>query len=416
MNDQLEPTVERLRHTFQAVADQVPDAPPVFRALFVAAAPTDDTSDEEMVVDIQRARRDGTSRRRWVVAAAAVVAVVVLIAGIVLLQGTGDDHVRSKPAAPGPVPTTATPPTTTPPATDPAAYVAVADSFMDAWVAGDGNRVVEIIGMARVAALAGQPNQVALGGWELLDVAALPAVHDWFRALGWEFRREPCRVVAHAWPEIPDSATFACRYTYENDLTRAVGRAPVPGKFVFNVVDDKVARFNGGMFHLDADIWQLFSDWLRSEHPDDFAAMYYPTAPPAPRLDQASIALWDRHVEEFVNSPEAHTPAPGPPTRAQFGAKARMICATVALETQPYGWVFTPEMLARTSQSVMEQLRALPRPTEDAAEIDQLFSLLEEINSRVVLDTWFHQIDHLIAEKDALGGRDFWGCPVELGG
>ena len=43
MTDTLEPTVERLRHTFQAVADQVVDAPPAFRAVPVAVAALDDT-------------------------------------------------------------------------------------------------------------------------------------------------------------------------------------------------------------------------------------------------------------------------------------------------------------------------------------------------------------------------------------
>lgn len=117
MNDTLEPTVERLRHTFQAVADQVADAPPVFHARSVAAAPMDDMSAEGTVVDIQRTRRDRTARRRVVVAAAAVVAAVLVIAGVVLVQQTGDDHIRIKPAAPRP---TLTPPsTTTPPETGP---------------------------------------------------------------------------------------------------------------------------------------------------------------------------------------------------------------------------------------------------------------------------------------------------------
>jgi hypothetical protein len=308
---------------------------------------------------------------------------------------------------------------------------------MDAWVAGDGDGVVALIGDPARNHY-GSLNQVNIGAVQNVDtpdlysmpwdVAALPALHDWFRSLGWEFRREPCQLYAYAgnrapWTQadVPDLLGVECHYTYENDITRAVGRAPVTDRFVLYVVGDKVARFDdGGMFDLDADIWQMFSDWVRSAHADDFAAMYYPnTAPLAPRLDEASIALWDRHVEEFVTSPEAHTPAPGPPTRAQFGAKARMICATANFEQwalRRWGPSPSPAALAQASQSAMEQLRALPRPNEDTAQIDRLFSLLEEIHRSVVLDVWFHQIDHLIAEKDALGGRDFWGCPVLLGG
>jgi hypothetical protein len=390
-----------------------------------------DTIAEPLVSRSTRSRRD-----RWLVAAAAAVAAVLVIAGIVLLQETGGDHIRSTPAAPGPAPTTTTPPTT-----DPAAYVAVADSIMAAWVAGDGDGVVALfvdpdhplnevgIGSVEVPG-GGVPSGGSVGfpgggvpsgtgnglNWAFDDVAALPAVHDWFRALGWQFRREPCRLSAVGFaPDMPvaDSASVVCNYTYENDLTRAVGRAPVPGQFVLMVVGDKVAKFigggvfAGGMFDLDADIWQTFSDWVRSEHADDFAAMYTDTAPPAPRLDEASIALWDRHVGEFVSSPEAHTPPAGAPTRAQFGAKARMICATAAFEAQDGAG-------EPASQNAMEQLRALPRPEEDAAQIDQLFSLLEEINRRILANDWFHKGDFysLAEEKDRLGGRDFWYCPV----
>ena len=64
-----------------------------------------------MVADLEPSRHERAGRRRWLVTAAAVVAAVVLIAGIVLVQGTGDNHIRSKPAAPGPAPTTTTPST-----------------------------------------------------------------------------------------------------------------------------------------------------------------------------------------------------------------------------------------------------------------------------------------------------------------
>jgi hypothetical protein len=67
----------------------------------------------------------------------------------------------------------------------------------------------------------------------------------------------------------------------------------------------------------------------------------------------------------------------------------------------------------------MEELRTLPRPEEDRAEIDELMSLLEDVNRHVIEDTWFHNeaFYDLQGEKDALGGRDFWGCPVgPLGG
>jgi len=110
MNDTFEPTVERLRHTFEAVADQVVDAPPAFHAVPVAVALLDDTSADvkgvgaseptytaALVVDLESARRVRTGRRRWPVAAAAVVAAVLLAAGTSALA-----VVMSRPDAPPP--------------------------------------------------------------------------------------------------------------------------------------------------------------------------------------------------------------------------------------------------------------------------------------------------------------------------
>src|SRR5262245_47770953 len=75
MNDTFEPTVERLRHTFHAVADQVVDAAPAFHAVPVTVATA------ASVIDLESARRVRTGRRRWPVTAAAVVAAVLLVAG-----------------------------------------------------------------------------------------------------------------------------------------------------------------------------------------------------------------------------------------------------------------------------------------------------------------------------------------------
>jgi hypothetical protein len=371
-----------------------------------------------------------TTSHRWIVVAAAA-AVIVLAAAAALAYESRRDTT-------GPVSTDVTTTTDPPVTNDPAAYVAVADASMEAWVAGDGDAVVARIGDPLGVENSRHPDdpfwQIHLGlifnadgtlpnppdlyerASAIRDVAALPALHHWFRATGWQFRAEPCRLVRPVGTETPDVANVVCNYSYENDLTRAVGRPPVTERFVFDVSGDKVWTISGGMFDVDADIWQTFSEWVRSEHPDDFAAMYDAnTAPPNPRLDDASIALWERHVDEFVNSPEAHTPqSTAAPTRAQFGAKARMICAAAALEAP-----LTTMRYGRASQNAMQQLRALPRPEEDAAEIDQLFSLLEEINRLVVADSWFHNNTFygLQDEKVALGGRDFWGCPVgPLGG
>jgi hypothetical protein len=359
-----------------------------------------------------------TSHRWRVVAAAA--AVLVFAAAAVLAYRSGEDPTDIEPID---VTSTTEP-------RDPAAYVAVADTFMDAWVAGEGDAVVAQIGERGPGFQQVNIGMVAASGvwdWAIGDVRSLPALHDWFRAVGWELHRsEPCQLVEPRMPEVADSASVVCTYTYENDLTRAAARPAITVSLNLMVVGDQVTQVDGGMFDLDADLWLMFSDWIRREHPDDVAAMYRSSVePPTPRLDEGSIALWERHVDEFVASPAVHTPPSAALTRAQFGAKARMICAAAALDAQAGGWSGhtgvnqTLAAIAPASQAAMKELRTLPRPEEDRAEIDELMSLLEDINRHVIEDTWFHNdaFYALQAEKEALGGRDFWSCPVgPLGG
>src|SRR5262245_17565663 len=118
MNDTLEPTAERLRRTFHAVADQVVDAPPAFHEPLLR----DTSTGDGIVADIHGLRRDRRStQRRWLIAAAAVVAAVLVVAGTVLVADGGHHAIRTKPAGPSPTPTTVptTPTTMTIPTTVP---------------------------------------------------------------------------------------------------------------------------------------------------------------------------------------------------------------------------------------------------------------------------------------------------------
>ena len=395
----------------------------------------DDAPIDSGLIDTALDAGERTTRRRRVLVAAAAAAAIVFAAGVVAYTSSVGERIET--TAPSSTAPVANVTSTT---IDPAPYVAIADAFMDAWVAGDGAAVVARFGdpltredspyvdpedpfpLMRLGAIDLVSDDGPTGGLPAIwDVATLPALHDWFRAVGFEFGREPCRSVPHGMPEVADAASVVCDYTYENDLTRALDRKAVNERFVFEIHGDTVALLSGGIFDVDAAVWQTFSDWVLSAHADDWPVMFDANSvTPQPRLDDASIALWERHVDEFVSSPEAHgTPAGVAPTRAQFDAQARAICATAALDAEANWWWGGAGSLEQASQDAMEQLRALPRPEEDAAQIDQLFVLLEEINHRVVTDSWFHNsyFYDLQTEKDALGGRDYWGCPVgPLGG
>jgi hypothetical protein len=117
MSDTLDPTVERLRATFHAVAGQVdevaPDLDPALRHAVDLAAPTDETTEVDTVVDVHPQSPGVTSNRRWIAAATAFVAAVLLVAGIVLVRQARGGDVGTDPATEDPTPTPVGPPTDT---------------------------------------------------------------------------------------------------------------------------------------------------------------------------------------------------------------------------------------------------------------------------------------------------------------
>jgi len=93
--------------------------------------------------------------------------------------------------------------------------LAVAESFMEAWAAGDGEAVAAMVSA-----------EATLGGLELL-----PPSHDWYRAVGQEFQTKGCEVLPITFRTFQG---VSCEYTFENKLTRALGMEPV-------AVDERVA-------------------------------------------------------------------------------------------------------------------------------------------------------------------------------
>ena len=84
-----------------------------------------------------------------------------------------------------------------------------ARALMDAWVALDGPAAAALF--------------TSDGTWEDLDAAQLPALHDWYRASGAEFRSDGCMVR-------PSMADVECTYSADNDLTRSLGTGPIANR------------------------------------------------------------------------------------------------------------------------------------------------------------------------------------------
>ena len=263
-------------------------------------------------------RRDRKRRNQRI--AAGVVGIAVFVAAVWIV---GDAALldRSEPSVPavsgttGPGETgpTVTGPKVTGPILSPWRVterdIAVGESFMDAWVEGDGE----------AAATMFSPE----GTFDGFRPGTLPALHDWFRAGGWTFSDGGCSDYSDTGTRI---GVVDCSFRYENDLTRVLGMDPV-GDDIALIIDggsiDAAAtgptewygifdEADQGLFRSPnperpdtfGAVWDMFIDWISSRHPEDFGRMY-DSDRGYPILDPRSIRLWERYTDEFVASPQA---------------------------------------------------------------------------------------------------------------
>jgi hypothetical protein len=279
--------------------------------------------------------------------------------------------------------------------------LAVGEAFMQAWVDGDGE----------AAAAMFAPNATFDG----FQPAIFPALYDWFRAGGWTFGGGECNASGgYGEPGAPLDVV-GCGFTFENDLTRALGMRPVPKGLSFTIEAGMIetAWFGGGgdcchnMFgspdplrpdlhrggggrDLSGAVWDMFIEWLSTSHAEDFDRMYDPDygypVPGYPILDTASIKLWERYTDEFIASPQAlRRSFTEWMANQSFEVQAGRICMTATQEfraTKPGlgpgdGAAFWGA-LADASEETLVELRALPLDTEaDRATMDAFVPLAE---------------------------------------
>jgi len=228
---------------------------------------------------------------------------------------------------------------------------AVADSFMAAWVRGDGDAV---------AALMSPDGSVDVWSREML-----PALHVWYRAVGSQYHDEGC--------EATSADSVSCRYTLQNDLTRAVGTEPVAGTLLLVVDEGAVTsatdRIQTATYH---DIWTAFVHWVRTNHPTDFDRMFTSDAS-YPMVDQTSTRLWARYTDEFGGSDAAYV------------ARADAICSAAndryhgLVAASPENGTVAPDAAAGIVEEALATLRAAPPPKEAQARFDEGYALLEQL-------------------------------------
>ena len=155
---------------------------------------------------------------------------------------------------------------------------------MTATVGGDGERLVGLFA---------EDGQTYDGN----DPASMAALHDWYRAVGWEFSSEGCEYISTG----AVGSMVDCGYAFESDLTRAAGLGPISGVFRILVQPDGEIDAVVDQFDYDSNgpAWEAFLSWVSERHPNDLASMYEPDFG-WPRTDPTSIQLWDRYLDEFA--------------------------------------------------------------------------------------------------------------------
>ena len=252
-------------------------------------------------------RRDRKRRNQRIAAGVVGIAVFVAAMWIVTSGAWFDRSETVVPAESGSTGPAVTEPTYTLGPVTPK-DIATGESFMDVWVDGDGEAAAAMFAPG--------------GTFDGFQPGVLPALHDWFRAEGWTFSgTADCGI--HGWG--PRRGVVGCEFTYENDLTRALGMPPVDTtlSFVIDAGGIRTAWFGAGgdmvfdMFagyrgHPTNDVlgpvWQTFIDWISSRHPEDFGRMH-DSDRGYPILDATSIGLWKHYTGEFVASPQAQAMA-----------------------------------------------------------------------------------------------------------
>ncbi len=140
----------------------------------------------------------------------------------------------------------------------------------------------------------------AVGGtWEDFDADTLPALHDWYRAVGWQHTSDGCVLR-------PPYGNVDCSYTFENDLTRLLGELPIRGSFALEIADDEITTVTNRFNSRSADVWQTFHQWVADHHPDDVSRCTYTADTSFALWDVTSIELWEQYVDDFAASDEGY--------------------------------------------------------------------------------------------------------------
>jgi hypothetical protein len=134
-----------------------------------------------------------------------------------------------------------------------------------------------------------------------IDVQELAAFRSWKDAIGRFSTVTECTE-----SRTESAVAVSCAYTYEDALSEALGVGPFDGSRWDLVIV-------GGQIQVAEEVWDgtdyklqagnVFRQWLSNNHPDDMRAMIdFDSALSSMLTTPESIALWEKHTQEFIAS------------------------------------------------------------------------------------------------------------------
>jgi len=215
-------------------------------------------------------RADKTRRRAGVVVVGAVVAVAVAGGAWFAAATLGALDSETQPAAPTVVN---------------AEPEAVAQGFLDAYVANDADRALGYLDDG--GAPRGSPEELRR------EIA-------WNEAAGFKQIINDCEQPGASEPII------VCTFDFHAIGSDEIGRGPYSdNSWIFRVQDGKIISANRELPYelngFSAQMWEPFAAWVSTTYPDDAAVMFVNSAMELESHTDESIALWEQHTREYVD-------------------------------------------------------------------------------------------------------------------
>ena len=204
------------------------------------------------------------------------------------IETPGSTDAPARPAVTQP-PNSSAPATSAPPAaTEAQVAIALAQRFVEARDASDGEAVRALVA-----------DDAVIDDFDVSNPDDYLPLAENQQATGWRYMQPQCTTIM---PDPP--IQVSCTYTMQNAWSEALGVGPFTGSnFTFVIADGQIQHithvFDFSQF--SPQVYDVFLDWLTATHPNDIAVMLNSTTGNF-NVTPESIALFKHHTTEFVAS------------------------------------------------------------------------------------------------------------------